>query len=53
MWRRVDWEIVIDISEERNTSVLRVKQALFLDLDPHQPRRKITQKKLVLRKNNA
>jgi hypothetical protein len=32
MWRRVDWEIVFDVSEERNTSVLRVKRALFLDL---------------------
>jgi hypothetical protein len=33
MWRRVDWEIVIDVSEERNISALRVKQALFLDLN--------------------
>jgi hypothetical protein len=32
MWRRVDWEIVIDVSEGRNISVLGVKKALFLDL---------------------
>lgn len=32
MWRRVHWETVIEVSQERNTSVFRVKQALFLDL---------------------
>jgi hypothetical protein len=56
MWRRVGWEIVIGISEERNTSVLRVKQALFLDLASiliNPAVRSHTHTKLVMRKYNA